>query len=82
MVRLTRLDGQQVVVNGDAIATIDHTPDTAITLINGVRLLVLEPVDVVVERTVTYRQAVLRGALLQVNQTPETNPDVLPFRKR
>jgi flagellar protein FlbD len=64
MITVTRLDGTEVVVNGDQIATIETTPDTMITLANGQHLLVKEPIAEVVERSIAYRRRVLRGAHL------------------
>jgi flagellar protein FlbD len=64
MITLTRLDGTEVVVNCELIATIEKTPDTMITLVNGQHLLVKEPVVEVVERNVAYRRRVFQGAHL------------------
>jgi flagellar protein FlbD len=64
MITVTRLDGTEVVVNCDQIATIEKTPDTMITLVNGQHLLVTEPVAEVVDRSIAHRRRVLRGAHL------------------
>ena len=61
MVRVTRLDGSQLVVNADLIETLEATPDTVITLTTGRRLVVREPVDQVIRRVVAYRRRVLAG---------------------
>lgn len=61
MIHLRRLDGTDFVLNADLIATLEHTPDTAVTLTNGIRILVHESVDEVVERVIAYRQRLLRG---------------------
>jgi flagellar protein FlbD len=60
MICLTRLDGSQVTVNAELILTIEKTPDTVVTLTNGARIMVTEPVDQVVEKVVAYRHAVGR----------------------
>jgi flagellar protein FlbD len=62
MIPVTRLDGDQVLVNDDLIETVEHTPDTLISLTNGTKLFVLETPDQIVERIVAFRQVVLRGA--------------------
>jgi flagellar protein FlbD len=64
MVTVTRLDGTEVVVNCELIVTIEKTPDTMITLVNGQHLLVKEPITDVVERIVAYRRRVFQGAHL------------------
>ena len=62
MIHVTRLDGTDLVVNAELIATIERTPDTVLSLVTGARLMVREPVEDVVERVVGYRQRLLAGA--------------------
>ena len=42
---------------GELIETIEETPDTVVTLINGKKLIVDEPMDEVVRRVMSYRRA-------------------------
>jgi flagellar protein FlbD len=56
MIHVTRLDGTDVVVNADLIATIERTPDTMLALVTGARLMVKEPVEEVVEKVVAFRR--------------------------
>ena len=58
MIKVTRLSGDEIVVNSDLIEFVEATPDTLITLTTGKKLMVREPVDTVVERTVQYRHRV------------------------
>jgi flagellar protein FlbD len=67
MIHVTRLDGTDLVVNADLIATIERTPDTMLALVTGVRLLVKEPVEVVVDKVVAFRRRAQSG--------PEVLPD-------
>ena len=62
MIRLTRLNQAQMVLNSDLIEHIDVTPDTVITLTNGQILRVQESADEVVERIVEFRRRVLEPA--------------------
>ncbi|MGL4944112.1 MAG: flagellar FlbD family protein [Thermoguttaceae bacterium] len=57
MIRLTRLNGEGFVLNGDLIRFIEVCPDTLITLVGGETLMVRETLDEVVRRAVTYQQA-------------------------
>jgi len=57
MIRVTRMDGREIAVNAELVATVEATPDTLLTLVNGVRILVKEGVDDVVARIVTYRRS-------------------------
>jgi flagellar protein FlbD len=71
MISLTRLDGQEVVVNADHILSVEATPDTVILLTTGVHIMVREPVPEVVERTAAWRRRIHLG--------PELKGVVLPF---
>jgi flagellar protein FlbD len=71
MIALTRLDGKELVVNADHILTAEATPDTVLQLTTGLRLMVLESVDEVVNRVAAWQRRV-RGS-------PELRATVLPF---
>lgn len=60
MIHLTRLTGRAVVVNADLMMTIESTPDTIVTFVNGDKLVVKEPVEQVVEQVIEYRRKVGR----------------------
>ncbi|AKU93020.1 flagellar FlbD family protein [Vulgatibacter incomptus] len=57
MIHVTRLDGRAIVVNAELIATVEATPDTIVTLVNGARILVQESTDEVVQGVIAYRRA-------------------------
>lgn len=59
MIHLTQLNGEAVVVNAEQITLLEARPDTILTLQNGHKLTVREPVEDVVERVVTYRRRLL-----------------------
>jgi flagellar protein FlbD len=61
MIWVTRLRGQAIVLNADLIETIEATPDTVVTMIDGRKYMVEEPPDRVVELVVQYRTALLHG---------------------
>lgn len=48
MIRVNRLDGSEVVINGLLIELIEKTPDTIITLTTGKRMIVKQSVDEVI----------------------------------
>lgn len=58
MITLTRYNGNRFVVNAELIKTIEQTPDTTLTLLNGDRLLVKEPMEEVVRRAVDYARQI------------------------
>ena len=52
MIRVTRINHQQIVLNCDLIQSVETVPDTMIALINGQKLFVEESVEEIVERVV------------------------------
>ena len=65
MIKLThfRSDGDkqgEFILNAEMIETIEETPDTVITLNNGKKLLVEEPMEDVVRRVMMYKRALLK----------------------
>ncbi|MBN1345960.1 MAG: flagellar FlbD family protein [Phycisphaerae bacterium] len=54
MITLTRLNDHKVVVNAELIKTVERTPDTMLTLINGDHLVVKESVEDVVDKAIEY----------------------------
>ena len=56
MIRLTRLNKNELVINAEMIEFIEAIPDTIVTLTSGKKIMVFEPVDTVVERIVEYKR--------------------------
>jgi len=63
MVTLTKLNGTTVAVNAELIETLEATPDTIVTLINGKKYLVQESVDEVVALVIEYRRQTLKNLI-------------------
>jgi flagellar protein FlbD len=58
MIVVTRLNGQQFVINAEKIRYIEAIPDTVICTENGDRLLVKETLSEVTRRAIEYAQLV------------------------
>jgi len=58
LIKLTRLDGQPFVLNAELIRTVEATPDTVVTLVDGSRVIVAETPAELVRRVIAYRQAI------------------------
>lgn len=56
MIELTRLNNSSVVINSDLIQSIEATPDTVITLTNGIKYVVTEPVDRIIEKIISFKK--------------------------
>ncbi len=54
MISVTRLNNQPLVLNAELIKTVESTPDTLITLINGDRMMVKESMEEIVRKAVEY----------------------------
>ncbi len=61
MIKLTKFNSEdkkgEFILNAEIIETIEQTPDTVVTLINGKKLIVEENMEEVVRRVMTYRRA-------------------------
>ena len=57
MIKLTRLDGEAFILNAELIRYVEARPDTFITLTTNERLVVKEPLDEVVRRSIEYQRA-------------------------
>ena len=58
MILLTRLNSKPFVLNAEQIKTVEETPDTMITLLNGDHLIVRESAREVVEKAVEYARQI------------------------
>ncbi len=61
MIPVTRLDGQQVVINGDQVERIESSPDTIISLMSGRKILVRESVTDLIRLISENRQSTIRN---------------------
>jgi flagellar protein FlbD len=69
LIRLTRINGQQITVNSDLIKFVESNPDTLIALVSGDKILVRETADEVLARVIEFKRAVITG-LLMMNTDP------------
>ncbi|MDF2545844.1 MAG: flagellar FlbD family protein [Anaerosolibacter sp.] len=58
MIKVTRLSGDSYIINSELIEFIEATPDTVITLTTGKKVVVKEAVEVIVQRTIQYKQKI------------------------
>jgi flagellar protein FlbD len=56
MIALSRLNGEQFVLNADFIEMVEETPDTVVTLTSGKKLMVKDRLDDLVKRVVEYKR--------------------------
>ena len=81
MILVHRLRGDAVYLNPDLIESVEATPDTIVTLIDGRRAVVSDGVDDVVSRILEFRASVLVAAdELRTTSAPVLR--VLPGQER
>lgn len=61
VIRVTRLDGTEIVINAELVEMLEAVPDTVITLTTGKKLVVLEDADEVARRVQQYKRDLLHG---------------------
>jgi flagellar protein FlbD len=66
MIRLFRLNGVMIVLNADLIETVESTPDTVITLTNGRKYVVTNPLEDVLDQIVQYKTKLYSAGSKQV----------------
>ncbi len=57
MIELTRLNGVKFAINPDHFEIIEETPDTVITLTNGRKYVVTEPVKEIILQIQAFRRS-------------------------
>jgi flagellar protein FlbD len=57
MIKVTRFDQSELIINAELIEFVEQTPDTVLTMTTGRKVLVRETADEIVQRVIAYRQA-------------------------
>ena len=65
MIQVTRINGTKFFVNAELIEFVEGTPDTILSLSNGIKIIVKEPPQAVVDAILAYRREVY-GQLPQI----------------
>jgi flagellar protein FlbD len=76
MIKVTRLNNTEMVVNAEKIQSVQATPDTLITFTNKDRLMVKEPVEELSRRILDYRRTVFQNQVSAADVLQQF-PDVL-----
>ena len=61
MIIVTRLNGQQMVVNAEKIRYMESTPDTVICCDHGEKMMVKEPLPEVIKRAIEYARTIRKA---------------------
>lgn len=58
MIAVTKLNGEQFMVNAELVELVESTPDTIVSLTTGKKYMVRETVDEIVDRIIQYRRQI------------------------
>lgn len=58
MIKVTKFDGNEIVINAELIETVEATPDTVVSLTTKNKILVRETVDEIVRKVLDYKQTI------------------------
>jgi flagellar protein FlbD len=75
MIRLTRLNHEPFYLNPDMIQEIESTPDTVLMLSSGMRIVVQEAPERVIEQVIDYRRRILSPPAQKRPTAQETDVD-------
>jgi len=56
LISVTKLNGQEMVINAELIEIVEKTPDTIISLVTGKKYMVRESVEEIIVRVIEYRK--------------------------
>jgi flagellar protein FlbD len=57
MIKVTRLNGQFIVINADLIEFVEEIPDTIISLTTGKKIMVKENADEIIEKVTEFKRS-------------------------
>ena len=56
MIKVTKLNGSELVVNSDLIEFVESLPDTIISLVTGKKIMIKESSDDVIEKVAEFKR--------------------------
>lgn len=72
MIKLTKLNDAEFILNSDLIESIESSPDTTITLFTGKKFMVKESPEEIVEKIIDYNKKIgLRCVKARMQNTSE-----------
>ena len=57
MIKVTRMNGFELVINGDLIEFLEATPDTVVSLTTGKKYVLKDSVDEVIRKVIEYKKS-------------------------
>ncbi len=72
MIKVTKLNNDEIVVNAELIEFVEASPDTIISLTNGKKIMVKETPDEIIKRAAAYRRLALGLDLRKADKSGTT----------
>jgi len=73
MIKVTRINREQIVVNAELIEFLEETPDSIISLTTGKKLAVVETIAEIIDMIIRYRQQIHNSCRLTHSLGNEEN---------
>ncbi len=58
MIEVTKLNGENIIVNADHIESVEAQPDTALVLTNGKRIVIRDQIPEIVRKVIEYQRSI------------------------
>ena len=58
MIKVRKINGEEIIINAELIETVEARPDTTISLVTGNKIIVKDTVAEVIEKVIEYRRLV------------------------
>jgi len=58
MIRVKKINGEEIVINAELIETVEARPDTTISLVTGNKIIVKDTVSEVIKKIMEYRRLI------------------------
>lgn len=78
MIELTKINGEQIIVNSRLIEYIVTIPETKLIMTNGKYYIVKEPANEIIEKVVSFEHRVIGGSLTY-HERPTGKSGIIDF---
>ncbi len=62
MIKVTQLNGKELVINAELISCLEAAQNTIITLTTGNKIVVNDTVDEIIQKVIDYKQRIMKAA--------------------
>jgi flagellar protein FlbD len=74
MIIVKKINGQQIMVNSDLVETIEFSPHAILSLTSGVKIIVDETSETLMEKIIEYKKTV-RDRAIEFRVVPKTGTE-------